>query len=100
MRPRITNLTILVAGLLVVSPLARRTAADGDGLPNWLPLLSVAKPPAAFTDGLRALGYAEGQNVVIHFRGAGGNSDRLPALVTRRGRRSSASGGDECRSIR
>ena len=30
-------------------------------------------------EGLRELGYAEGQNYVLEFRSADGNTDRLPA---------------------
>jgi len=35
----------------------------------------------AFLQGLRDLGYVEGRNLVIEFRDAGGNLDRLPALA-------------------
>jgi ABC-type uncharacterized transport system substrate-binding protein len=37
--------------------------------------------PAAFFDGLRELGWVEGQNLVIERRGADGNSTRVPALA-------------------
>jgi len=36
----------------------------------------------AFRQGLRDLGYVEGRDVVIEYRGYGGNFERLPALVT------------------
>src|SRR5215510_15091643 len=35
----------------------------------------------AFRHGLRDLGYVEGQNLVIEFRSAEGNLERLPALA-------------------
>ena len=34
---------------------------------------------AVFADGLRALGYVEGQNVVIEYRWAEGHRERLPS---------------------
>ena len=38
-------------------------------------------PHPAFEQGLRALGYVEGQSLVIEFRMAEGNVERLPALA-------------------
>lgn len=37
---------------------------------------------AAFLDGLRALGYVDGRNVVIEYQWAEGHSDRLPELAS------------------
>jgi putative tryptophan/tyrosine transport system substrate-binding protein len=36
---------------------------------------------AAFLEGMRALGYVEGQNLVIEYRGAAGQYERFPALT-------------------
>jgi|RhiMetdeSRZDD1v2_1073273.scaffolds.fasta_scaffold636776_2 ABC-type uncharacterized transport system substrate-binding protein len=50
-------------------------------------LLNGSPPPPttplmdAFRDRLRELGWVEGQNLAIEFRGAGGNFDRLPDLA-------------------
>ena len=38
-------------------------------------------PVDAFRQGLRELGYVEGQNLVIAYRGAEGQDERLPALA-------------------
>jgi putative ABC transport system substrate-binding protein len=48
--------------------------------------LSAGSPPATstpspFVQGLRDLGYVEGQNIVLEYRYAEGNLDRLPALA-------------------
>jgi putative tryptophan/tyrosine transport system substrate-binding protein len=40
-----------------------------------------ADPPQAFRQGLRTLGYTEGQNLVIQWRYAQGRDDRLPGLA-------------------
>src|SRR5713226_4745501 len=35
----------------------------------------------AFLEGMRALGYVEGQNLVLEYRGAAGQYERFPALA-------------------
>lgn len=48
-------------------------------------LLQASEPPAdyaeAFREGLKALGYIEGKNIVFESRVAGGRDDRLPSLA-------------------
>jgi len=49
---------------------------------GWLQLHAHSESRhAAFLQGLRELGYVEGQNLVIERRAAGGKEDRLPALA-------------------
>jgi putative ABC transport system substrate-binding protein len=87
----ITRLTALVAVLLLGTPLA----AETQGAKVYgIGYLSAGSPPTAsppsrggpapieaFREGLRELGYVEGQNVVIHYRWAETKLERLPALA-------------------
>ena len=43
--------------------------------------MSAAATRAAFLEGLRALGYVEGQTIAIEYRWADGRPDRLSALA-------------------
>jgi ABC-type uncharacterized transport system substrate-binding protein len=49
---------------------------------GYLSLTGSAISIAAFRQGLRALGYIEGKNILIEYRNAGGKSERYPSLVT------------------
>ena len=80
------NRRAFVTGLggLVVAPLAAE--AQQAGRVSRIGLLSLNASPnlhlgEAFREGLRELGYVEGRNLVIEYRDAEGNVDRLPALA-------------------
>jgi len=79
---RIGFVVIFMLGLLLLSP-----AVEGQPAPkiHWLGLLLTGAPPdanfEAFREGLRDLGYVEGQNITIESRWAGGQSDRWSELV-------------------
>jgi putative ABC transport system substrate-binding protein len=71
-----------MAGGLLAAPLAAEGQATGQrhrvGLLNGA---APGKPEAAFREGLCALGYVEGGNVLVDSRGAQGRAERLPALA-------------------
>src|SRR5467141_1017252 len=73
-----------LAGGLLAAPLAAE-AQDAAKIARigWLSGNMATSPqlPEAFRQGLRDLGYVEGRNVVIEYRDAGGNFERLPALA-------------------
>ena len=86
MRP----LTIFIAGLVAaILASAHPAAAQQAEKIHRIGYLSVRSPEAekryfpAFQQGLRELGYVEGENLVIEARYANGNNDRL-ANVGRR----------------
>jgi putative tryptophan/tyrosine transport system substrate-binding protein len=55
--------------------------------PKKVPRIGILSPGSgsrdidAFRQGLRELGYVEGQNIVLEYRWAAGNEDRLPTLA-------------------
>jgi putative tryptophan/tyrosine transport system substrate-binding protein len=74
----------LLGGAAAAWPLAARAQSRGKvfrigfvGLPM---ADSLPKRPEAFRAGLRDLGYQEGRDIIIEFRWADGQYDRLPAL--------------------
>jgi putative tryptophan/tyrosine transport system substrate-binding protein len=84
---RLTLLTFsVVVGVLLIPLL---TVAQQGAKPPRVGILFYGFPPAsepeplvrAFVDGLRGLGWVEGQNVRLEWRYAEGKTDRYPALV-------------------
>ncbi len=73
-----------LAGAVILRPLSGRAQQAGRPVIGFLQARSAetAVPlVAAFKQGLRELGFIEGQNVDIEFRYANGQYDRLPALT-------------------
>jgi len=73
-------------GCLCVAPLAPE--AQTPTHVHWIGWLAGTTPErdrngdvAAFLEGMRALGYVEGQHLVIEYRGAEGQYERFPALA-------------------
>ena len=81
-----TALRFLVAVLLILGLLTGPLAADAQPA-GKVPRIAflVPRPDSplekAFRDGLRDLGYIEGQNIVIEYRGTGGRDDAAPAYM-------------------
>ena len=77
---------LIVAGALWAAPLPGLAQQPAATIPR-IGFLGVSTPAAwasridAFRAGLRDLGYVEGKNIVIEFRFADGQYDRLPALA-------------------
>ncbi len=81
---RMFALVAAVAVGIVVAPLIAE-AQPAAKVPRIGVLLTLYSPaddsPQAFREGLRALGYIEGQNIAIEWRSAEGKYDQLPALA-------------------
>ena len=77
---------VIAAGVLVAAPRLGFSQQPAKGM-HRIGFLGVSTPAAwaaridAFRAGLRDLGYIEGKNVVIEFRFAQGQYDRLPELA-------------------
>jgi putative ABC transport system substrate-binding protein len=83
MKPRVVPLLLLSIGLLV-APLA--AAAEQAGKPARIAVVCPTRCDGpnydAFRQGLRDVGRIENRDIVLDVRGAEGQPDRLPALVT------------------
>src|SRR2546427_11099593 len=69
-------LALALAPLVAEAQPAEKLARIG-----YLSLVSAADTPKALLQGLRELGYVEGQNLVIEYRYAEGKAERLPDLA-------------------
>ena len=81
-----TKLATFLTTLLLAAPLAAEGQQAGKvwriGYLRTTPVSSAPHLTEAFQQGLRELGYVEGQNVAIEFRDAEGNPERLPVLAS------------------
>ena len=75
-------LCTLTGGLLAAPFAAEAQQAAKIARIGWLGSDRVGGLATAFLQGLRDLGYVEGRNVVIEYRTADGQLERLPALAT------------------
>src|SRR5262249_61123862 len=76
----------LIAGSSAASPFAFASRAQQPSRPvigflNGVTAQERERPLAAFLKGLGETGYADGRNVVIEYRWANGQYDRLPAMA-------------------
>ena len=78
---------VFIAGAIAVSAVPLAAEAQQAGKVYRIAFLGASSPAleselvAAFREGLRDLGYIEGQNIVIEYRWAEGHYDRYPAFV-------------------
>ena len=81
MRLKPIRLVVTLALVILTAPLAAETQQPAR-VPRIGVLLTlyapVEDPPEAFRQGLRALGYIEGQNLAIEWRAAEGKYDQPP----------------------
>jgi putative ABC transport system substrate-binding protein len=81
---RLIGLAVILSVSLTLAPLA--TSAQQPAMPviGFVRSSSIEAVPhmvAAFRQGLKDMGYVEGQNVVIEFRSADDHYDKLPAII-------------------
>ncbi len=76
----------LLGGATIAWPLTARGQQSGKvwriGMLDMIAATVNSTNLASFRNGLRDLGYIEGQNLVIDYRSADGHSDRFPSLAT------------------
>ena len=85
-----------LAGTVTIWPLASRAQPPTGPVIGYLNMASpdlYAAMTLAFRDGLKEIGYTEGQNVAVEYRWADTHVDRLPALADELVRRQVAARG-------
>jgi len=83
------DLIVMLGGPMAAWPHAARAQQPAKPVVGYLTSLSSSDPfLPLFRDGLRTGGYVEGQNVVVEYRSADGNFEKLPALADELVRRS------------
>src|SRR5215471_9833726 len=78
---RAFSLALLLGGIITSVAVEAKQAAKIARI-GWLGSDRAGGLATAFLQGLRDLGYVEGRNVVIEYRTADGQLERLPALAT------------------
>src|SRR5215510_5866790 len=83
MKKKITVLTLgaLLFALCVSAEAQQPAKVPRIGYLSTNSLSAIAARAEAFRQGLRELGYVEGKNIIIEWRSAEGENDRLPALA-------------------
>ena len=82
MRRKTVRLVVMLTLVLLTAPLAAHAQPPAK-MPRigYLALRALAAEDEAFKQGLRDLGWIEGQNIAIEYRWAAGQMERLPALA-------------------
>jgi putative tryptophan/tyrosine transport system substrate-binding protein len=75
------NIVVLLVGLALASVADAQQPKKVGYLAPVFPCSENVPSLEAFRQGLRKLGYVEGQNIALECRSAGGNADRLPELA-------------------
>jgi ABC-type uncharacterized transport system substrate-binding protein len=77
----VVGILVLILGCVGMAQAQQAKKVPQIGFLGAPSLSAMAARIEAFRQGLRELGYIEGKNIVIEWRSAGGNSERVPALA-------------------